>query len=155
MKPGVERRQSAVDRLRFVRRLMRGVEAAQVKRFGRSVLSLMFRTPVLVLATTGRRSGRRRETTLAYLREDDDRLLVVGGAGGQTRVPDWVANLRADPAVTVTVDRQRRPMRATELEGAERAIAWRRAVTEWPRIAKYESRAGRPVPVVRLAPRHS
>jgi deazaflavin-dependent oxidoreductase (nitroreductase family) len=144
---------NVMDRLRVVRRAARGIEAAQVKRFGASVLSLIFRTSVLVLATTGRRTGRERETTLAYLRLEDDHLLVVGGAGGQSRVPDWVANLRQDPVVTVTVDRRRRLMQATELEGQEREIAWERALDEWPQIARYESRAGRPVPVVRLTPR--
>lgn len=142
-----------MDRVRFLRRMSRAIEAAQVKRFGRSLLSLTFRTPVLVLATTGRRTGRTRETTLAYLRLENGHLLVVGGAGGQSRTPDWVANLRQDNAVIVTLDRQSRPMQATELEGAERQLAWERAVDEWPQIARYESRAGRAVPVIRLAPR--
>lgn len=142
-----------MDRLRVLRRAARGVEAAQVKRLGGSLLSLLFRTPVLVLATTGRRTGRKRETTLAYLRLEDDRLLVVGGAGGQSRTPDWVANLRENPAVIVTVGRRTRAMEATELHGSERQAAWERALVQWPRIAKYESRAGRAVPVIQLAPR--
>lgn len=142
-----------MDRIRFVRRLTRGIEAAQVKRFGASALSFVFRTQVLVLETTGRRSGRTRETALAHLRLDDGELLVVGGAGGQSHVADWVANLRANPAVHVTVDRKRQPMIATELEGDARAAAWNLAVDEWPQIVKYESRAGRPVPVFRLTNR--
>lgn len=141
---------NVVDRLRFVQRLLRPTEVAQVKRFGRSALSVLFGTPVLVLATTGRRSGRRHETTLAYLRLDDGQLLVVGGAAGQTRIPDWVANLRADPSVTVTVDRQLRPMRATELRGADRQVARELAGRRWPRLTTYEARAGRPAPIVRL-----
>jgi deazaflavin-dependent oxidoreductase (nitroreductase family) len=141
-----------MDRIRVVRRLTSGIEATQVKRFGRSGLSLLARTPVLVLETTGRKSGRRRETTLAYLPLDCDQLLVVGGAGGQTRLPDWVANVRANPTVMVTVNRTRRPMHAVELRGTERETAWKQALAEWPQIASYESKAGRPVPVVRLAP---
>jgi deazaflavin-dependent oxidoreductase (nitroreductase family) len=142
-----------MDRLRPVRRLTAGLEATQVKRLGRSGLSLVARTPVLVLETTGRKSGRRRETTLAYLALDGEQLLVVGGAGGQTRLPDWVANLRADPTVAVTLNRVRRPMDAHELDGAEREAAWAKALDAWPRVESYESRAGRPVPVVRLTPR--
>lgn len=79
------------DRLRPVRRFARPFEAAQVRRFGRSLLSVSFRTPVLVLHTTGRRSGRPRRTTLAFKRSEDGSLVVVGGAGGQARLPDWVA----------------------------------------------------------------
>lgn len=149
----VRRGRNAMDRLRFARRLTRGIEAAQVRWLGASALSLLFRTRVLVLTTTGRRSGRSRETTLAYLELGDGDLLVVGGAGGQSRTPDWVANLRADPAVQVTVGRTRRPMTACELHGDARAAAWNLAVDEWPRIVVYESRAGRAVPVVRLTSR--
>jgi deazaflavin-dependent oxidoreductase (nitroreductase family) len=117
-------------------------------------VSLVARTPVLVLETTRRRSGGQRESTLAYLPLDDGQLLVVGGAGGQPRLPDWVAaNLRANPEVTVTVNRERRLMHAAELDGAERATAWKSALAEWPRIASYESKAGRSVPVIRLVPR--
>lgn len=139
-----------MDLLRPVRRLVRGVEAAQVKRFGGSVLSVLFRTPVLVLVTEGRKSGQQRETTLAYERLDDGDLVIVGGAGGQKRVPDWVANARAHPRVGVVVDGVTRAMSATELFGSEREQVWQRVRQVWPRIATYEERAGHPVPVFRL-----
>ncbi|HAS10629.1 MAG TPA: hypothetical protein DCS55_08965 [Acidimicrobiaceae bacterium] len=94
-------RRNAMDRLRPIRRALRGVEAAQVRRFGRSALSTLFRTPVLVLETTGRRSGRQRQTALAFHRRPDGDLVIVGGAGGQRRTPDWVANVRSHPDVHV------------------------------------------------------
>jgi deazaflavin-dependent oxidoreductase (nitroreductase family) len=138
--------------LRSLRRAAKVLEAAQVRRFGRSAVSVLFRTPVLVLETTGRRSGAFRETTVAFHRLDDGTVLIVGGAGGQTRVPDWVANLRADPRATVTVDRAPMPVRAVELAGAEREAAWRRLREVWPRIESYQQRAGRRVPVFHLVP---
>lgn len=141
-----------MDRLRPVRRILRGVEAAQVRWFGRSVLSTLFRTPVLALETVGRRTGRSRETALAYHRLSDGDLVVVGGAGGQRQVPDWVANVRANPDVHVTVDRQRRRMTAVELSGDHRGAVWDEARAVWPQIETYERRAGRPVPVFRLQP---
>lgn len=144
------RRDHAADLLRPVRRALRDAEVAQVERFGRSLLSVLFRTPVLVLVTTGRRTGRQRRTALAHLRLDDGDLLVVGGAGGQRRVPDWVANLRAEPRAVVVVDRVGRAVVARELEGDERARAWDLARRAWPRVDVYERRAGRPVPVFRL-----
>lgn len=140
------------DRLRVLRRVFRPVEAAQVRWFGRSALSVAFRTPVLVLHSTGRRSGRERSTPLAYHRDEDGSLLVVGGAGGQARVPDWVANLRADPRGAVTLDRRRSAVTAVELVGDEHAAAWPRLEQVWPQIASYARRAGRPVPVFRLVP---
>jgi deazaflavin-dependent oxidoreductase (nitroreductase family) len=138
--------------LRPLRRAAKVLEAAQVRRFGRSAVSVLFRTPVLVLETTGRRSGAVRETTVAFHRLDDGTVLIVGGAGGQTRVPDWVANLRADPRATVTLDRAPMPVRVVELAGAEREAAWRRLREVWPRIESYQQRAGRRVPVFHLVP---
>lgn len=130
--------------------MLRGVEAAQVRWFGRSLLSTLFRTRVLVLETAGRRTGRLRTTALAFHRLDDGGLVVVGGAGGQRRIPDWVANARADPDVHVVVDRVRTPVTAVELVGDERVAVWDEVRRVWPRIETYEQRAGRPIPVFRL-----
>lgn len=127
-------------------------EVAETRWFGRSLLSVAFRQPVLVLESTGRRSGKRRSTTLAY-RDLDGQLVVVGGAGGQTTTPDWVANVRANPAVVVTRRRRSTPMLARELSGAERAAMWERLLPMLPMIATYEERAGRPIPVIVLSPR--
>lgn len=149
---GELRRRNRYDRLRAIRRFVRPFEAIQVQRFGKSALSVAFRTPVLVLHTTGRRSGRARSTTLAFKRLDDGSLVVVGGAGGQARLPDWVANLRTEPRAAVTFDRTRIQVRAVELTGADRENAWRTLRKEWPRIDAYERRAGRTVPVFRLIP---
>jgi deazaflavin-dependent oxidoreductase (nitroreductase family) len=138
--------------MRVVRRVLRPVEAAQVRRFGRSALSLVFRTPVLVLHTTGRRTGIERSTPLAYERAADGSLLIVGGSGGQARIPDWAANLRANPRAAVTVDRRRIEVRANELDADERDEAWLRLAAVWPQIETYQRRAGRPVPIFRLTP---
>lgn len=130
------------------------LEAWEVERFGRSGISLLARTPVLVLHTTGRRSGQPRRTVLAAHDEGDGSLLVVGGAGGQASTPDWVTNLRADDAVEVTWRRRRRAVRAVELVGAERAATWAHLAEVWPRIERYRRQAtGRTIPVVRLGPR--
>ncbi len=141
------------DRLRAVRRAVGPIEAWEVERFGRSGLSVLFRTPVLVLHTVGRRSGAPRRSVLAVHEGPDGTLLVVGGAGGQARTPDWVLNLRADPDVEVTWRRRRVAVRAVELAGAERDEAWERLGAVWPRITTYERRAGHPVPVLRLTSR--
>lgn len=139
-----------MDRLRPIRRVLRGIEAAQVRWFGRSLLSTLFRTTALVLETVGRKSGQRRQTALAYHRLHDGDLVIVGGAGGQRRVPDWVANVRANPGVHVVADRVRRPMTAVELGGDERSTVWDEVRRVWPQVETYEQRAGRQVPIFRL-----
>jgi deazaflavin-dependent oxidoreductase (nitroreductase family) len=143
---------NAYDRLRPLRRLLRPVEAAQVRWFGASLVSTLARTPVLLLHTTGRRSGRRRTTPLAFHRDRDGSLIVVGGAGGQAGVPDWVANLRADATAAVTVERRHAVVTATEVVDDEHRDLWPQLAAVWPRIVTYRRRAGRPVPVFRLTP---
>jgi deazaflavin-dependent oxidoreductase (nitroreductase family) len=140
------------DRMRPLRRLAGHVEATEVRLLGRSLLSVLFRQQVLALETTGRRSGKRRRTTVAY-REQGSELVVVGGAGGQTCQPDWVVNLRADPDVTVSRRRRTADMTAHVLEGEERQRVWDELSPGWPMIAKYQERAGHPIPVITLTPR--
>ncbi|MEX2293235.1 MAG: nitroreductase/quinone reductase family protein [Acidimicrobiales bacterium] len=143
-------RRNRYDRLRTLRRLARPIEAAQVRVLGGSALSVLLRTPVLVLITTGRRSGAARSTTLAYHRLDAGNLVVVAGAGGQRRLPDWVANLRADGSAAMVVRRTRFDVRAAELLGDDRVATWNELRRVWPQIDTYERRAGRDVPVFRL-----
>jgi deazaflavin-dependent oxidoreductase (nitroreductase family) len=138
------------DRLRPLRRLARPIEATQVRLLGKSVLSIAFRTQVLVLHSTGRRSGIVRSTTLAFHRLNDQSLVLVGGAGGQARTPDWVANLRANSCAAVSVDRTLVEVQAEELTGADREEMWRDLRKVWPQIDTYEKRGGRDVPVFRL-----
>lgn len=146
-------RRSWADRIRPLRRLAGPIEAAQVRRFGTSALSVVFRTRVLVLETVGRRSGTTRSTTVAYHRADDSSWLIVGGAGGQSSTADWVANLRAHPEAIAVIDRARVSVTAVELTGADRADVWHELRRVWPRLDVYERRAGRHVPVIRLLPR--
>jgi deazaflavin-dependent oxidoreductase (nitroreductase family) len=144
---------NAFDRFGFLRRIARPIEVVQIRWFGASVISAFMRTPVLVLHTTGRRSGAHRATPLAFHHEEDGVLVIVGGASGQVRVPDWVANLRAEPNAAVTIDRARNEVVAEELVGDERRRVWAVVREVWPRIEGYERRAGRPVPVFRLTAR--
>jgi deazaflavin-dependent oxidoreductase (nitroreductase family) len=137
--------------LRPVRRIIGPIEAAETRWFGRSILSLIFRNPVLILETKGRVSGKRRRTVVAY-HELDGEVAVVAGAGGETRVPDWVRNLRAEPNVVVTRNRKSAPMRARELSGDERAAAWERLLPVFPQIDGYQRNAGYEIAVVLLSP---
>ncbi|MGB3412553.1 MAG: nitroreductase/quinone reductase family protein [Microthrixaceae bacterium] len=139
-----------VERFRVLRRVLHRMETAQIRSLGASAISVVFRTPVLLLHTTGRRSGLERTTPLAFHRDQDGSLLIVGGASGQARTPDWVANLRTSAAAYVTIRRDRYEVRVEELRGDERLEVWARLATEWPRIDAYQMRARREVPVFRL-----
>ncbi len=138
------------DRFRWGWRLLNRWEALQLRWLGTSGLALMMRRPVLLLETTGRRTGRARRAGVTYW-QDGEGFVVGGGAAGMTRV-DWVANLRAQPAATVWVRRRRHAVVADELRGEEYAAVKAEAFRRWPSSARYEEMSGRLIPYFRLRP---
>ena len=148
---GLGRGRNWADRTRPLWRLGNRWEVAQLRRLGTSGMTLLRRTPVLVIESTGRKTGRRRATPVAYWKGADGAFFVGGGAGGMSRV-DWVANLRADSQATVIVKRTRTAVRAEELTGDDYERARTHAISLWPGVPKYERRSGRRVPYFRLSP---
>ena len=104
---------------------------------------------LLLLTTTGRKSGRAHTTPMVYTR-DGDRLLVYASKGGAPRDPDWFKNLVANPRVTVEVGAERYEATAIPLAGEERGRLWDEHTTRWPHFLEYEARSGRVIPVVAL-----
>lgn len=118
---------------------------------GRVLLSRVL-LPSLVLTTTGRRSGQARETPLMCVPEDGGSFLVLGSNFGRDAHPAWTGNLLATPDATVSYATKDIPVRATLLEGAERASAWDAALRIWPTFNAYQSRIDRTIRVFRLSP---
>lgn len=86
-----------------------------------------------------------RQTPVAYL-EHNGGWLISGGAGGSGAV-DWVANLQASPDAVIHLGDGAIEVVATRLEGDEYDDARAVAIARWPRIATYERRSGRRVPI--------
>jgi F420H(2)-dependent quinone reductase len=107
--------------------------------------------PILLLISTGARSGKPRATPLLYL-PDGDRLIVIASNGGRDRHPSWYYNLRANPSATVHVGGRVGTYSAHEARGDERAALWRTAVGFFDGFALYEQRTTRPIPVFVLTP---
>jgi deazaflavin-dependent oxidoreductase (nitroreductase family) len=129
-------------------RIVNRLESLQVRHLGVSGISLLRRTPVLVLETTGRHTGRRRRAAVAYWTEGDA-FLIGGGAAGMSRV-DWVANLRAHPECVAYVRRRRIGVQARELTGDDYRAAQAEAFRRWPTTPRYEQRSGRKIPYFSL-----
>jgi len=104
---------------------------------------------LLLLTTTGARSGRPHTTPLGYL-PDGDRVLVIASAGGAPRHPAWYHNLRANPVATVADGVFTYEARAEVLAGAERDQVFARAVEQDRGWADYQDKANRLLPVVAL-----
>ncbi|MFI9638493.1 nitroreductase/quinone reductase family protein [Micromonospora sp. NPDC051925] len=107
---------------------------------------------LLLLTTTGVRSGVAHTTPLGHLSDGGDRILVIASAGGAPRDPQWLRNLVADPLVTVEDGTSTYRARAQVLTGAERDAVFDLAVRADPGWADYQVRSGRVLPVVALVP---
>ncbi|MPY91715.1 MAG: nitroreductase family deazaflavin-dependent oxidoreductase [Acidimicrobiia bacterium] len=105
--------------------------------------------PILILYTTGRRSGRVRRNPLLYVDHDGQRLLV-GSKGGDSAHPSWYLNLLAEPRVHVRVGADVYEARADTLTAEERAAVWPHLVAAYPMFAEYQAGTEREIPLVRL-----
>ena len=107
---------------------------------------------VLLLTTTGRRSGQPRTVPLVYF-EDGDRLVVIGSKGGDPRDPLWWENLKATPVAKIQIGSETRRVRARLASPDERERLWPRIKQENAFYAGYERKTSREIPVVLLRPR--
>ncbi|GGY95928.1 nitroreductase/quinone reductase family protein [Streptomyces poonensis] len=105
---------------------------------------------LLLLTTTGARTGTPHTTPVGYLPDGDGRVLVIASAGGAHRHPDWFRNLLAHPRVTVEDGVFTYEAEAVVLAGEERDRAFVRAVEADPGWAEYQRKTDRVIPVIAL-----
>jgi deazaflavin-dependent oxidoreductase (nitroreductase family) len=123
------------------------------RRFGaRGVLGRVLGSDMLLLTTTGRRTGRQRTVAL-FTFADGDGWIVVGSRGGSRKLPAWYRNLAAQPDATVRVREREVSVRARELEGAEYEAAFEAAAGAYPGYRVYRRRSPSHIPILHLAPR--
>ena len=106
-------------------------------------------TTVLILTTTGRRSGEPRSTPLIYGKRGDDHM-VVASKGGAEEHPAWYLNLVEQPEVTVQVRDDRFKARARIATPEEKPELWRVMTGRWPAYDEYQRKTSREIPVVVL-----
>ncbi len=109
----------------------------------------MHGSSVLLLTTTGRRSGEPRTTPLIYGRSGDD-YLVVASHGGSPEPPGWYSNLKERPEVELQVLGDRFRARARDATAEEKPAMWREMIGHWPPYDEYQQRTDREIPVVVL-----
>lgn len=116
---------------------------------GGSVPGDFDRAPLLLLTTTGVKSGAKRTNPLAYVRVGD-RILIIASMGGAPTSPRWFDNLVAHPLVTVELGAETYAARAVVTAGAERDDLFRAVVAQLPVFGEYQARTPRQIPVVEL-----
>jgi deazaflavin-dependent oxidoreductase (nitroreductase family) len=108
--------------------------------------------PLLVMTSTGAKSGEPRRAILTFTRDGDD-YVVAGTASGAPTDPSWVHNLQVNP--DVEIEAENRQFNATArviMDGAERDRLWQAHVEALPWFAEYPETSGRVIPMVRLTP---
>ncbi|MEA2459989.1 MAG: hypothetical protein QOH90_166 [Actinomycetota bacterium] len=116
---------------------------------GGRVMGRMLGMRVLILHTTGRKSGQPRETILTYQRDGDD-LVLVASNGGTPNHPTWFLNLEAHPEVEVEMGKGREKKRARRASAEEKKRLWPGITETYRGYAGYQKRTERDIPVVIL-----
>jgi deazaflavin-dependent oxidoreductase (nitroreductase family) len=109
--------------------------------------------PLLLLHTTGARSGQERVNPVAYQKLDGGGYAVFASKGGAPVNPDWYHNLMAHPDVTAEVGAETVPLHARVAGGEERERIWTAQKAASPGFADYETKTTRQIPVVILEAR--
>jgi len=107
--------------------------------------------PVLLLTTTGRKTGKRRTTPLLY-GEDAGRYVIVASVGGAPKHPAWYLNLSGNAAASIEVDRRTLPVNAETAPAEQRARLWTLMTQVYPGYDAYQTKTSREIPVVVLTP---
>jgi F420H(2)-dependent quinone reductase len=118
---------------------------------GGRVMGTMRGAPILLLTTTGRKSGRRRTVPLLYLK-DEGTFVIVASFAGAPKHPAWYLNLQADSKVNLQVGSRRFDGAARRASVDEKARLWPRLLAIYPQYADYQKRTPRDIPVVIVSP---
>jgi deazaflavin-dependent oxidoreductase (nitroreductase family) len=116
---------------------------------GGKVSGMFERSPLVILTTTGAKSGQPRTFPVVYTR-DGDRLIVVASKGGSDQNPAWYHNLVAHPTVTVELPDETYQAQAVVVEGDERDRLYRAHADRMPNFDDYQAKTSRRIPVIAL-----
>jgi deazaflavin-dependent oxidoreductase (nitroreductase family) len=127
-------------------RLANNAAAGRIRRKGR-----MMDFNALILTTIGAKTGAERINPVGWFPGQEGSWLIVASAGGAPHNPAWYHNIAAHPdKVKIEVDGSSVPVTAEQLHGAERDQAWQQITTASPRLARYQNKTDRQLPVIRL-----
>lgn len=122
---------------------------AEYRATGGQVSGMFAGAPLLLLTTTGARSGQEHVTPLVYT-TDDGRMVIIASKGGAPAHPDWFHNLVANPDVTVELGAETFAARASVPHGEERQRLFDQQAAQMPNFAEYQRNTERQIPVVIL-----
>lgn len=106
--------------------------------------------PVVILTTTGAKSGQQLSTPLVYTQDGDDKYVIIASMGGAPKNPAWYHNIVANPVVTLEVGTEKFEATAEVVEGPERDRLYAGQAAMMPAFNDYEKKTTRRIPVIRM-----
>jgi deazaflavin-dependent oxidoreductase (nitroreductase family) len=119
---------------------------------GGKLLGRMGQSPILLLNSVGRKSGKKRATPLLYV-VDGESFVIIASKGGTPSHPAWYLNLKANPDATVEVGDRKVRMRAEEEGGEEKERLWQKMAEMYSTYDDYQKKTKREIPLLVLHPR--
>lgn len=136
----------------LVARVVTRSHEAIFKASGGRLLNSFNKMPVVMLTTTGRKSGKPRTIMLTSPVQDGEKVVLVASYGGDDRHPAWFLNLRDNREVGVTMQGHKRRMRARVASAEEKAALWPRVTQAYHGYGLYQQQTERDIPLVILEP---
>jgi len=135
----------------FFRKTMHHIDVPLMK-LTKGRVSFASAYPVMLLTTTGAKSGKQRTVPVLYIERDDGGMAIIGTRFGSQQHPGWVHNLRKHPTATVEIKGERQTCAAREAAEDERGPIWATANEMYSGYDRYAARANRKIPILILTP---
>ena len=136
---------------RLALRMGTGVHSGVYRATGGKLFGRMGKSPILLLNTMGRKSGKKRTTPLLYVM-DGEGFVNIASKGGAPTHPAWYLNLIANPDATVEVGDREVRVRAEEVHGEDKTRLWQKMVEMYPTYDDYQTKTEREIPLLLLRP---
>ena len=136
---------------RLALKLGSGVHSGVYRATGGRLFGRMGKSPILLLNTVGRKTGKKRTSPLLYVMDGED-FVIIASKGGAPTHPAWYLNLKANPDATVEVGDREVRVRAQEADPEEKSRLWQKMVEMYPTYDDYQRKTEREIPLLLLRP---
>ena len=136
---------------RLALKLGSSAHAGVYRATGGKLFGRMGKSPILLLNTVGRKTGRKRTSPLLYVMDGED-FVIIASKGGAAAHPAWYLNLRANPEATVEIGDREVQVEAEVADPEEKTRLWQKMVEMYPAYDDYQRKTGREIPLLILHP---
>jgi deazaflavin-dependent oxidoreductase (nitroreductase family) len=136
---------------RLALKLGSGVHTGLYRATGGKLFGRMGKSPIMLLNTVGRKTGRKRTSPLLYVMDGED-FVIIASKGGAPAHPAWYLNLKANPDATVEVGDREVRVRPEEVDSEEKVRLWQKMIEMYPTYDDFQTKTKREIPLLVLRP---